>query len=264
LTRVWRDYDQAGLDAQYDNRAAVPDFRRHLAEYRRRSDAARAALKWTELAYGETPAERLDLFAPPRPNAPVHVFVHGGAWQLLEKEDSAIAAPLVHGAGGLFVALGFASVPAVRLPVMVEQVRRALAWVRRNAAAHGGDPDRITVSGHSSGAHLAAMAASPALRGALLVSGLYDLEPVRLSYRNQILGLSEAEARSLSPLPLRDAIVAAAAGDSDEFRRQSRTYAETCGVPYLEVAGRNHYDVALGFGEADDPVGRALLSLLAR
>src|SRR5262249_20613630 len=146
-----------------------------------------------------------------RAKAPIHVFVHGGAWRSLSKHESAFAAEIFVRAGAHFVALDFGLLPVVPLERMVAQVKSALAWLARNAAKFDGDAERIFVSGHSSGAHLAAAAITgdwvadfglprDLVKGALLVSGLYELEPVRRSARNAYVGIDEGDVAALSPI----------------------------------------------------------------
>lgn len=281
---VYGEYDQAGLDAQYNNQQTVPDFQAILARHRADTARAKAAHAWREAAYGTRPEERLDLYLPRRDRAPVQVFVHGGGWRSLSKEDSGFPAPAWRDAGFLFVALDFALVPAVALDEMVREVRAAVAWLWRNVAAYGGDRDRIHLSGHSSGAHLVSQclvadwardfdAPADVIKSAAFVSGLGDLEPVRLSYRNASLKLDAAAVGRLSlvrrPPTVRCPLVAACAeGDTDEFRRQTRAVAEYWrrqGLPsaLLELAGRNHFDGAYALAESDHALFRACVAAAA-
>jgi arylformamidase len=179
----------------------VPDVTVYLREYAERSAAAKASLACMEnIAYGLGDDDRLDLFPVPgaRGAAPVLVFLHGGDWRALSKDDSAFAAPAYVGAGAMFVALDFTLVPEATLPEMGAQVRRALHWLWQNVALHGGDPARIHIAGHSSGANLVGQVlmtdwqrefSAPAdlVKSACFMSGLGDLEPVRLSFRNEKL-----------------------------------------------------------------------------
>lgn len=277
---VYRGYDQAALDAQYNNQRTVADFAGIMAQYRAATERARAAHRWTEARYGSSAAERLDLYLPARDRAPVQVFVHGGAWRMLGKDDSGFAAPAWLEAGFLFVALDFALSPAVTLDEMVRQVRSSVAWLWREVERYGGDRDRIHLSGHSSGAHLVSQClvadwgklGCPAdvVKSAAFVSGLGDLEPVRLSYRNEGLKLDPAAVERLSLVrrapTVRCPLVAAyAAGDTDEFRRQTRAVAEYwsrqgLAARLLELAGRNHFDGAFALGERDHPLFRACVA----
>jgi arylformamidase len=263
--RVFLDYDLAALNRQYDQRAWVPNADALIRGYASASDAVRARLGEPEsAAYGSLPAETLDIYRAGKRPAPVLVFFHGGAWQRLSKRESAFAAETFVRAGAHFVAADFSALPAVTLADLVDQARRAVAWLYRNAERLGADRARIYVAGHSSGAHLAACVTTTDWPGAfglsprvvkagLCVSGIYDLLPVRLSARNDYVRLTAASEQELSPqrhlgqlgCPL---IVAAAERDSDEFRRQARDFAaavERAGgsVRDAEARGLNHFDI---------------------
>jgi arylformamidase len=164
-----------------------------------------------DLAYGPGPRERLDLYLPQNAaNCPVHVFIHGGYWRAGSKELYVFVADSVCAAGGIAVMVEYGLMPAVRMATIVEQVRRALVWVERNARTYGGDPAALSISGHSAGAHLASFAlarahhdadaAIPAVREALLVSGIYDLAPIAQSFLQPEISLTQEEIGRWSPL----------------------------------------------------------------
>ncbi len=278
---VYRRYDQAALDAQYNNQRSVPaaDYAVYMKRYTDDTARAKHTLSCIEdLHYGEHPDQRLDLYVPEAAQAPVHVFIHGGAWRRLGKNDSGFAAPVFVAAGALFAALHFSLSPTVTLDTMVRQVREAIAWLWRNAAHHRGDPARMFVSGHSSGAHLLSQClvadwpgefGCPAdvIKGATFVSGLGDLEPVRLCYRNEELQLDQAAVQRLSlvhraPTVRCPLIAAYAEHDTDEFRRQTREvteYWKRCGLPtqIFELKGRSHFDGAFELADSAAPLFRA-------
>jgi arylformamidase len=262
-TKVFRDYDQAELDRQYDQRAWAPNAIEVINRYTADSEAVRRRLGEPEAhAYGEGRAETLDLFRAHRPHAPIQVYIHGGAWRTLGKRDSAFAAETFVRAGAHFVALDFALLPVATLGEVVAQVRSAVAWIFRHAERLGGDPKRIFVSGHSSGAHLAATTIATDWRkkfglppdvvaGALCVSGIYDLEPVRRSARNTYVQLDTAMVDELSPArhaghiacPV---VVATGEHESDELKRQARDFAGSIDrgpVRLAEGAGCNHFEI---------------------
>jgi arylformamidase len=278
---VFRDYDQAALDRQYDQRAWAPNAIELINRYAADSAAVRKRLGEPDTYdYGDTRAESLDLFRTHRTPAPVHVFIHGGAWRLLSARDSAFAAETFVRAGAHYVALDFAQLPQASLDQMVGQVRFAIAWLYRYADQFGGDANRIFVSGHSSGAHLAAMVATTdwkarfglpqdVVKGALCCSGIYDLEPVRRSARNDYVQLDETLVEALSPIRhvanLR-CPMAVAIGDheSDEFKRQGREFAgsiEGQGVPVevIEGAGLNHFEIVTTLASPAGLLGRVAL-----
>lgn len=279
---IFLNYTQAELDRQYDQRAWAPNGPEVVRRYTENSDKIREKLgEPLVFAYGPTPAETLDVYPTSAANAPVHVFIHGGAWRLLNKRDSAFAAENFVRAGAHFVALDFALLPTVALTDMVAQVRRAVGWVYRNAHEFGGDPTRLHVSGHSSGGHLAGCVAVtdwPALglprdvvKSTVCASGMYDLLPVRLSARNDYVKLTPETEQALSPIRHLDKLsgpvfVGYGSLESDEFKRQSREFAAALGArlaaPAVEYAGFNHYEVADTLADPHTRLGRAALDLM--
>jgi arylformamidase len=276
---VYRDMDQAELDRQYNARLHAPTASGTIARYTALSKEVTARLRTVrDLPYGEAPDETLDLVLPAQANAAaVLLFVHGGQWQLLTKDDSLFAAPPFVERGVIFAATSFGSVSDVPLETLVDRNRRAFGWLIRNISRYGGDPGRIVIVGHSSGAHLAGMVAvteTERLKGAVLVSGLYDLEPVRLSFRNAVLKLDAVRAVALSPirnLPVRGcaAVLATAEGDSAEFIRQAsefcNAWANQVGpATRLHVAGHDHFTLIETLADPSSPLGEATLGLLRR
>jgi len=278
---VFLNYTQAELDRAYDQYEWVDVSRAQVAgRYMSTSAAVRESYAFTTHAYGAGADEQLDLFATRAPRAPIHVFVHGGAWQRLSKEGSAFAAPTFVDKGAHFVALGFSNIPDARLPEMAEQVRRGIAWVYRNAARLGGDPGRIHLSGHSSGAHLAALALTTdwrrygvppdVLESGLLISGLYELHPVVLSARSAFLRLRPREVAALSPqrhIGRLRAPVTIAAGESEspEFIRQAYHFGAELErrsrrrTDFVVADGLNHFDISFSLADPDSIMGRVAL-----
>jgi arylformamidase len=269
---VYRGMGQAALDAQYEQRTLVPRTGDYMARWAARSAALRRTNPPRALAYGEHPDEILDLYPGPR-GAPVHLHIHGGAWRAQSRRDVGFVAAGL-GPGATVAVAGFSLAPAVHLRVMVDQVRRAALALLAPGAVPGAPPG-LVVSAHSSGAHLAACLLDPAwqagaglgpgaIRGMVLVSGLYDLEPVRLSARNGYLHLSPADVAALSPirhLPDRPPPVHVLWGDGElaEFQRQSRDFAAALvgkggRVGATCLSGCNHFDVCDLFGLPDSPV----------
>lgn len=260
---VFLDYDQARLDLNYNQAAWAPNAEEIIAWYRSASLIAHQRLTCRHLAYGEGPAERIDLFPAPVPDAPLVVYVHGGAWRSLDRMDSAFAAEAFVGAGLNFAVLDFASIPAVRLPEMVTQVQRGIRWLARHAAELGCDAKRLLVIGHSSGAHLvaAALTAETPYRleagmvaAALCASGAYDLEGPMLSARGRYLCLSAAEIAACSPIRHLEALacpllIAYGDAETDEYRRHAVTFhaalreAGKAASLCLGV-GQNHFEVS--------------------
>jgi arylformamidase len=269
-------FDPAWLDAQYNNRARVPDHAAVLARWAQASALSRAASPAArlDLPYGAAAAETLDLFPAERPGAPLLVFLHGGYWRALDKSDFSFIAPAFNAAGATVVVPNYGLCPAVSIEDICRQMVRALEWAWRHAAGHGADPGRIAVVGHSAGGHLAAMLLScrwkqvaedlPPLLvgGALSISGLYDLEPLRHTpFLQPDLRLTPASVARLSPAffprPKGRLYTTVGALESDEFLRQNQLIRDVWGptaVPVCEtVPGRNHFDVLDGLV---DPAGR--------
>jgi arylformamidase len=275
---VFLNYDQAELDRQFDQRAWAPNASEVIRRYGDNSDGVRARLGEPETcAYGRSAFETLDLYRCQWALAPLHVFIHGGAWRLLSKRESAFPAELFVRAGAHFAALDFAPLPTVTLAEMARQVRRAIAWCFRNAEAIGADRRRIFVSGHSSGAHLAALLAvtdwaqfgmpSGVIRGAICASGIYDLHPVRLSARNAYVRLSGEMEEALSPLRHVDdigceLIVAIAELESDEFRRQASEFIAAAGGRAALIRGKgfNHFELVETLAHGEGLLGAAALA----
>ncbi|MFC3452596.1 alpha/beta hydrolase [Amycolatopsis speibonae] len=251
-----------------------------LAEYARRSEQARANLKVrTSVRYGSTPPETLDFFPAAQPDAPLVVFVHGGYWRELDKADSAFPALGLVPAGVAFAALNYGLAPAYQLDEIVAQVRKGLWWLVKHAVELNVAPDRVHVSGSCAGAHLVAMALldgwfpggrlpADVFAGAILLSGVYDLEPIRLTYVNSPLGLSPAAAARLSPighLPdrLPPLVFGIGGAETAEFTRQHREFVATAAgrTPWsreVVVQHRNHFDIPFDLDQPTTELGAAV------
>jgi acetyl esterase/lipase len=248
--KVWLDMDQAALDVAYDQNAYAPNREQILARNAVNSERARARLGAPRrFAYGPTPIEALDIYPTARAAAPINVFMHGGAWRGSLAKNNAIAAELFVNAGAHYVVPDFAWVQDVggSLFPMADQVRRAVAWVYRNAEQFGGDPRRLYVSGFSSGAHLAGVLLTtdwakdfglPAdmLKGGLCCSGMFDLKPVRLSSRSRYVAFTDEMEQALSPQRHLDKLVRRSSSPMAPWRRRSssasrETSPRPCGPP---------------------------------
>jgi arylformamidase len=279
-------FDPAWLDEQYNNRARIPEHPQIFARWA--ADSARARQSQAcelDVPYGDAPGETLDLFLPPRPDAPVFVFIHGGWWRALDKADHSFIAPAFVEAGAMVVVANYTLAPAASIEQITLQMVRLLAWTWRHAASRGGDPRRIVVAGHSAGGHLAAMMLRclwPAVasdlpaglvRSALAISGVFDLEPIRHTpFLQGDLRLTPDAVSRLSPvhMPAPEGVLHACVGadESEEFLRQNRLIRRAWGasaVPVCEaLAGRHHLDV---LDELAQPQGRLFMlaqQLLAR
>lgn len=216
---VYGRYSRAALDREYDNQNKVPgfDFQGFLAHCAAESEAARR--RWAcflDIPYGPTAAERIDIFGGnTKVPAPVEVFFHGGYWRMLDKKDFSYVANGLVPNGRIVVVVNYALIPTVDIDELVRQCRAALLWTWRNIADYGGDPAQIHISGHSAGGHIVAMLLATdwprfedglppnPIRSACAISGIYDLEPIRLCFLNEILQLTPDAVRRNSPVLLR-------------------------------------------------------------
>jgi arylformamidase len=277
-------YTPEFVERGYNNRAAVPDHPAWFAKWAGLAAAARAELHpRLDLRYGSGPRETLDLFVPAGRARGTLVFVHGGYWRALDKADhSFVATPFV--AQGLAVAvINYDLCPAVTIATIVAECRRAVAWIGREGARHGANPDSVVVSGHSAGGHLAAMllateAAGFGLErhpvaGAVSLSGVHDLRPLTLFSFNADFRLDDAEAARLSPILTRPAttapIVAAVGGDeTSEFLRQAGLLWDAWpanrprgATGPMVIAHRHHFSVVADYADAQSALTQATLAL---
>lgn len=281
--KVFLDYTQKELDDAYDQSVWAKNAREVIARYGTSSKAVRAKYKFSTKSYGATPEETLDIYPPVKAGtgpAPIHVFIHGGAWRGGTKEMYGFLAPAFVDAGAIYISLDFANIPKVRLPDMAHQVRGAIAWIHKNAQTFGGDPARIFVSGHSSGGHLCGVVCTTdwarygvpqnVLKGAVSVSGMYDLHPVMLSARSSYVKIDKDELAALSAVRHLERIacpmiVAYGSKESPEFKRQSRHFAasvqarssQRCDL--LVGDGFNHFEVIETLATAQGLLGAAAL-----
>ena len=262
----WRSLSEAEREREYSPSSCVDgDYRPYIQAYVERSVAARRAHPPQTLRYGPGERQTIDLFMPKnvvRP--PVMVFFHGGYWQELSKQESAFAAPQCLAHGIAYAAVDYTLAPKASLSAIVDECRAAVACLA--------DVGALVVAGSSAGAHLAAMVATERLRGAVLVSGIYDLEPLIGTSINSALGLDVAEAGRNSPMHrslvgFPPSLVCWGDNETDQFKRQSRLFARRlhaagamCSV--FECAGRNHFDVILDLANPATELGRRTLDLL--
>jgi arylformamidase len=271
---LYRGMDRAQLDAAYNNTAAVPERDALVADWTRRSERVRREYRGRlDLAYGDSPRERLDLFLAADPKAPTLVFIHGGYWQMNDKENFAFFAEGLLPLGINLAVVEYTLAPAARLDRIVAEVRRAVLWLAEHLDEYGADPARLYASGHSAGGHLTAMAMTlPAVRGGLAISGIYDLEPIRLNYLNERLGLDMAEAERNSPLlhlppEAAELIVAYGTGELPELCRQSIEYAQAWverRLPghLLPVDSVNHFTILEALADPQGALTQALIGMI--
>jgi arylformamidase len=281
---LYRGYDAAGLEAQYNARATIPDHPLIFARWASRSAAVRQrAFARLDVAYGEGAMERMDIFHPQRVAAPVVMFIHGGYWRSLDKNDFSDKVSALVDAGAAVALVNYSLCPNTTIGAIADEMRRAVIWLWHNAQGFGGDRYRIQLIGHSAGAHLVAMLLAThwqdlgsdlprcPIQSALAVSGIYDLEPLAHTSMNADLRLDVETAKALSPYYMRPvcrAPLALAWGalESDEFKRQSRDFAEhwrDLGSPVrlLEIPERNHLTVIEDLGKTDSDLARLAVEL---
>jgi len=262
LKKVFRDYDQKALDDQYEQRAWVPHADAIIRRYAEASNEVRKRIGEPRIEhYGPSTAETLDIYGTGKK---AFVFVHGGAWKRQSSREQAFPAESIIAAGAAYVALNFAPLPTVTLPEMVGQVCKGIDWVAKNLS------DYVVLCGHSSGGHLGgcALVKTDVVRKALLISGIYDLLPVRLSARNDYVRLDERLEHEYSPIRHLEKIrcpvtVAWAEKESAEFSRQSKEFAEKLGAPAIIGKGLNHFEIIETLADPRSPLGRAALNMLA-
>ncbi len=264
----WRDLSPDELEQQFNPRRSVPDFEAFQVGKAALSAAARARLGGhLDISYGATALQKVDVFpaapAAGRTGAPIHLFFHGGYWRAQDKANFAFVAEPLVGAGICTVIANYDLCPAVTLDGVVASARGALAWTFRHAAEFGADPDRLTISGSSAGAHLQAMALAhdwpaeglPAdlIKGAVPISGIYDPEPARHISVNAEIRLTEEVARRNDALALEPRVRCPVAlfvgGDEPAFwRRQTELYEGHLRRHGLEptltvVPGAHHFSI---------------------
>ncbi|MBX6381793.1 MAG: alpha/beta hydrolase [Microbispora sp.] len=285
---MYLSYDRRSLDVQYSPSSCIADVAVYLREYAARSAAARR-LPGARLGmrYGPRPEQLLDFYPAGREGAPLLVYVHGGYWQEMSRHESAFMAPGLVARGISVAVLGYGLAPAYGLPEIIAMVADGIRWVCRSAARLPGAPGPIVLSGHSAGAHLAAMSLldgpgwkecgmrpSEAVAGAILISGVYDLEPICHTYVNDALGLDAGTARLCSPLhnlrsDLPPLVVVRGENETDEFGRQQTEFVAAvralgCRVTDFVVPARNHFDLPYDLGDPETALGESLVSLAVR
>ena len=283
---VFMDYDQLELDASYDQVYYEPFIAQVSQRLDSNSDATRARIGAPQhAAYGPTEIERLDIYRTSRPNAPVFVFIHGGNWLVGAAKQYGYPAEMFINAGAHYVALDFIAIKEAGgdLGVMADQVRRGIAWVYRNAASFGGDPERIFIGGHSSGGHLCGVALvtdwqkdfglpESTVKGGLCMSGMYEMTPVRLSWRRTYVTFTDAMVDAMSSQRHIDRLnapinVTYGTSETPDFQRQSRDFAaavKAAGKPVqvIEAPNYHHGEMVESLGNPYGPNGRTALVMM--
>jgi len=284
--KVYLDYTQQELDDAFEQTVWAPNFEELRDKNKARCAEIRARFEHFERRYGEGPHETVEIVPAKARNAPVLFFVHGGRWRPQPDNGFVYFADTVVNAGAHLVAARFSTLDPpkapTRMPDMIAELRRAVAWVHANAASFGGDPERIHIIGHSSGAHLTSVllttdwtqfgAPADVLKSGTCVSGMYELRPVLLSARSAYVKLTPEEEDAFSAIRHLDRLrcpitVAYGSKESPEFQRQGRTFAAALrarGAPATELIldGCNHFEGIRSMIEPRSPLARQVLGQL--
>ena len=272
------------FEAQYNARAAVPDFPAIFARGEAASRRARLDMPcYLDVAYGEDASETLDIFPGSGASRGVLSFIHGGYWRSRDKADFSLLARAYCPSGITMVMPNYALCPQVTVEHIIRQMLKAHAWIFRHIGEYAGNPGHIVVSGHSAGGHLATMMAAcdwnryqpdlptDLVKGAFAVSGIYDLMPLRRTAMNDDLRLDENAARVASPVtycPSRAVPIVTAVGadESAEFQRQSQLLASHwphCSRASIVLPGANHFTIVERLAERNGTLFDALLDLFS-
>ncbi len=279
---VYEGYDQAELDAQYNNRARVPEHVDIHAAFEAEGEKVLNDVDTRlDVSFGPSAEETLDIYLPENSQgAPINIFIHGGYWFSRHKNDFRFLARGLVAEGAVLVIVNYALVPQVNLDELVRQCRAAVAWTFENAGTFGGDPERIFVSGHSAGGHLTAMMTvthwpafgdglpADLVKGGCAISGIYDLEPIRLGFMQETLGFTPEQVEKNSPLTLSPAtpaplIVAVGGEESEEFLRQGETFAaawknQATPCDLMVLPGLNHFTILDEFADPEGGLTKAV------
>lgn len=260
----WKAMDKVTLETEYSPSSCVPNYEELVARYTSESIAMENMVSFKkDLMYDRKSKECLDLCTTSNPKSPLLVFIHGGYWQFLGKNDSLFPAKSFRDSDIAYCAVDYTIAPKASINEMVEQCRRSIQWLYKNAIEYGYDSDQIFVSGHSAGAHLAAMVIltdwskydlpSDVIKGGTLLSGVFDIQPIVKTYINEPLRLDLKEAKILSPLfginkNDTELIVCWGENETSEFKRQSIEFEKKWKEmgnrsSLLEVSSANHFDI---------------------
>jgi arylformamidase len=274
---VYKHYNQAQLNDQYNTRLQVPDYAVYFDRWERLSrQTAEDHTILKDILYGEHAKERLDVFPSGIPHSKTLIFIHGGYWHLLDKD-------MFHFLAGHFlkynvttVLINYPLAPFSPLDEIVASCRKALRWLHEHIESFNGDPAELYLLGHSAGGHLASMLMvgeeANFLRAMISLSGLFRLEPVMLSYLNDSIGLDRENVIKNSPVFLKPAkdcslLLATGSAESDEFKAQSEEldhcWKSKCSfIDLLEVPQKNHYSILDAVIEKDSALWAAMSRLM--
>jgi arylformamidase len=282
---IYRSFDQEELDAQYRAAATVPNMQNFIDDYASLSATARETLDCKiGLKFGPGIEETLDLFpVSTLKDAPLFVFIHGGYWRMLSKNESSFMALNLVDQGVAVAAINYTLVPPADIDQIVAECRRAIKWLYQNVASYGIDPNRIYVGGSSAGGHLTGMTVAGGwqeeyglptnvIKGGVPISGLFDMEPLVKCFVNEWMQMSTADGIRNSPaqnLPTNGCplIVAVGGDETDEFRRQSKDFSnlwksQGWTADYLECQSVHHFNAPLELCNSDSALTLKLLAMI--
>jgi arylformamidase len=281
---IYKQYDQAALDRQYNNRLQVPEWSTHLQRW---ADTSREAEKKyspvKNIAYGEGSLETLDIFPSSQPDSKVLVFIHGGYWHKLDKSDFQFVGEGFHSYNITIVNINYPLAPSASMDQIVNSCRMALQWVVKNIRDHNGDPTQLYLCGYSAGGHLVTMMMTndftfadwvpltQNVRAVCSLSGLFNLEPIRLSEINEVLHLDGEIVLFNSPIYLKPVLncpllLVFGGNESDEFKTQSSDLFEKwkgqTPVELIAMEEINHYSIIEEAARAGTPLHEKIKSLM--
>ena len=283
MSKIFRDFNQEELDAQYNNRSHVPDHEKYYESWQPLCTAVLSNFKHhLDIVYGTSPRETIDLILPKDKGPhPLLLYIHGGYWMSRSKSDQTfLAKPFVE-AGVAFGLIEYDLIPNVRMDDIVRQCRSAVAWLYANSNSYQLDPHRFHLSGHSAGGHLTAMLSSTEweiffggppnlIKSGCAISGIYDLTPIQLSYMQEVLGLDDNEVATNSPSllnfpPTIPIIIAAGGAETEEFQRQSRDFALDWNAKggnccSLSVKNKNHFSILSTLADPGSQITKKILT----
>lgn len=278
---IYKQYNRQQLDKQYNNRLHVPEFAGYLEAWDKRSEAIREKHAHTsDLKYGQLERERLNIFRSSKPNSKTLVFIHGGYWQFFDKMKFHFITEAFLKHDITTVVINYPLAPDANMDEMVASCRKAILWLQQNLAEFNADPDQVYIAGHSAGAHLTAMLMQDewtrtllySIKGVCMISGLYDLRPIQLSYVNEVLQMDEAMAVRNSPIEFEPTLncpllVAVGAAETDEFKDQSTQLCskwknKPASIELLELPALNHFSILDSMVDENASLHRALLKMM--
>ena len=283
----WRELENSEIEREYSTSSAIGgDYLPYINEYIRESNLVKESYDVIQCAYGPLGTNTLDLILPKNlidgAPVPLIVFVHGGYWQELSKKESLFLGKQILDEGYAFAAIDYSLCPSVKIEQIVDECRMALSWLKSAGSSYGYDSEKIILTGSSAGAHLSAMcsltdnhesrSASYIPAATVLVSGIYELEPLIHTSINDALQMSKDSAIILSPLfkSLKffpQTLITWGENETDEFKYQSEAFAQNLMdygilVETCEVIGKNHFDIILDLANKNGTLGKKFYKLI--